>query len=197
MLNVICVTDRKLCRDSFLAQLVKICAGGIDRVILREKDLDEYSYEALGAEAVKICRQYHVPLSMHTYVNAAEELGADSIHLPYEAFMADKTVVNRFETVGVSVHSLEEALGAEKCGAAYITAGHIFQTDCKKGIPPRGVEFLREICGGVVLPVYAIGGITPENVSEVKEAGADGVCVMSSLMTSADPSALIADLKAG
>ena len=111
------------------------------------------------------------------------------IHLSFSDFSAGLS--EGFETVGVSVHSIEEAVFVQSRGAAYITAGHIFPTDCKKGLPPRGVDFLREICTEVHIPVYAIGGITPENIHLVKASGAAGVCVMSGLMKAGEPGKLI------
>lgn len=174
-------------------QLEKISAAGIDRVILREKTLTESEYEALAKKAMEICAENSTPLSLHTFVNAAKRLNSMDIHLSFADFTAD--LGSGFETVGVSVHSLEEAVAAQKRGAAYVTAGHIFPTDCKKGLPPRGTEYLREICAGVKIPVYAIGGITPENVRLIKEAGAAGACVMSGLMRAKDPEKLIQSLR--
>ena len=179
--------------DNFFSQLEKICAAGIDRVILREKTLSENEYEAIAKKSAEICGRYGVPLSLHTFVNAAERLEYRDIHLSFSDFTAGKG--EGFDTAGVSVHSLEEAVFAQNRGAAYITAGHIFPTDCKKGLPPRGVDFLREICAEIQIPVYAIGGITPENVQLVKEAGAAGVCVMSGLMKTGEPEKLIMGLR--
>ena len=64
-----------------------------------------------------------------------------------------------FKVIGTSVHSVEDAIKAEQLGATYMTAGHIFATDCKKGLPPRGLDFLKNVCDTVQIPVYAIGGI--------------------------------------
>lgn len=194
-MRVICVTDRKLCINDFLPQLEKICAGGISRIILREKDMDEKDYILLAAKAMDICRSYGTPLSLHTYVNAANELHAEGLHLPYQCFLENQQNLSAFASVGVSVHSADEAQCCERLGAAYVTAGHIFPTDCKKGVPPRGVDYLTEICGRVNIPVYAIGGISPENVRYAAHSGASGVCVMSSLMKSEDPAELIKQLK--
>lgn len=87
-----------------------------------------------------------------------------------------------FDLIGVSVHSVEEAIFAEKMGADYVTAGHIFLTDCKKGLAARGLPFLKNVCESVGIPVYAIGGITPDHVDDVLGAGAAGFCVMSGIM---------------
>ena len=87
--------------------------------------------------------------------------------------------------LGCSVHSVQEAREAETLGADYLIAGHIYATDCKKGLPPRGLDFLEEICRSVSLPVYAIGGIRPdqEQIEKTLAAGARGLCVMSGAMT--------------
>ena len=86
---------------------------------------------------------------------------------------------------------MEDAQEAERLGCTYITAGHIFATDCKKGLPPRGLSFLREVCRTVQIPVWAIGGIEPENFLSVMATGAQGGCVMSGLMTCSNPKVLL------
>lgn len=192
MFKVICVTQMSAAED-FLSQLEKICAADIDRVILREKSLTESDYEVLAKRVIKICGKYTTPLSLHTFTEAAKRLDCKAIHLSYADFISGKG--EGFDTVGVSVHSLDEAISAERSGAAYITAGHIFPTDCKKGLPPRGTDFLREICETVHIPVYAIGGITPENAPLVKAAGASGVCLMSGLMKASEPRDIIKKIK--
>lgn len=179
--------------ENFFTQLEKICAADIDRVILREKSLTEEEYETLAKRVIKICGKYKTPLSLHTFTEAAKRLDCKSIHLSYADFTAGKG--EGFETVGVSVHSLNEAISAERSGANYITAGHIFPTDCKKGLPPRGTDFLREICETVHISVYAIGGITPENAPFAKASGASGVCLMSGLMKAKKPRDIIEKIK--
>jgi thiamine-phosphate pyrophosphorylase len=84
--------------------------------------------------------------------------------------------------LGVSVHSISEALEAELLGATYLIAGNIYETDCKKGLPGKGLEYLRDVCAAVSIPVYAIGGITKERLLEIKQAGAAGGCMMSGMM---------------
>ena len=79
-----------------------------------------------------------------------------------------------FSILGASCHSVTDALLAERLGCTYITAGHIFATECKKGLPGRGVAFLEEVCKSVSIPVYALGGITPENKKEVMKPGLKG-----------------------
>ena len=95
---------------------------------------------------------------------------------------------------GVSVHSVENAIAAEKLGADYITAGHIFSTSCKPGLTPRGEEFLRQVAAAVDIPVYGIGGIGSENIDKIKNCGAAGACLMSSLMESENPSEFLDEI---
>ena len=86
---------------------------------------------------------------------------------------------------------MEEAKAAEANGCTYITAGHVFETGCKAGLPGRGLAFLKAVCGSVSLPVYAIGGITPQNMPDILNAGAAGGCMMSSLMGAKNPETLL------
>ncbi|HBV52505.1 MAG TPA: thiamine phosphate synthase, partial [Clostridiales bacterium] len=90
-----------------------------------------------------------------------------------------------FRQIGASVHSVQDALRAEALGAGSGTAGHIYETSCKEGLPPRGTEFLRAVCSAVRIPVYAIGGIRLEEnqIRTVLGCGAAGVCIMSGMMT--------------
>lgn len=93
-----------------------------------------------------------------------------------------------FRQIGASCHSVEDAVEAQELGCTYITAGHIFATDCKKGVPPRGLEFLRSVCESVDIPVYAIGGVNEKNIDSVRSVGAHGACIMSGLMCCEDVS---------
>ena len=86
---------------------------------------------------------------------------------------------------------MDDALEAQSLGCTYITAGHVFETDCKKGLPGRGLEFLRDVCAAVDIPVYGIGGIDADNIALVRDAGASGACLMSSLMATEDVKGLM------
>ena len=84
--------------------------------------------------------------------------------------------------MGVSVHSLEEAKDVENLGASYVVAGHIFKTDCKKGLEPRGLKFVKDLSSTLTIPIFAIGGIDEKNSLSVINSSAFGVCMMSSIM---------------
>lgn len=183
MCNVICVTNRGLCRGDFLRRLEVIAAQRPRAIILREKDLTAADYERLARSVMEICNANQVPLILHNFVDVAIKLDATAIHLPFAALKNfEPAQIKIFKTIGVSCHSLREAKLAESFGCSYIIAGHIFATDCKKDLEPRGLTFLSEIVGGVKIPVWAIGGINAENFSLVKTTGAAGICLMSSLM---------------
>ena len=191
MCKIICVTNRLLCRDDFTGRIRRICEAGADAVILREKDLPPAEYKELAKRISEICAGTGVRFVSHTYPSYG---GALHLPLPLLREFADR---DRYPVLGASVHSAAEAQEAVSLGTTYLTAGHIFETDCKAGLPGRGLSFLREVCSSVSIPVYAIGGITPENAGSIIEAGAAGICVMSSLMTSEDEAGYIAGLRRG
>ena len=183
MYKNICVTNRHLVEGDFLKQLAKVAEGGCDAIILREKDLSEAEYEKLAEQALKVCEIHGTKCILHTYIEAAIRQKAEAIHLSFPVWeKINEIQKQKFSQIGVSIHSVEEAVAAAEQGADYLTAGHIFATDCKKGVPPRGLGFLREVCQTVSIPVYAIGGIQEENVKDCIEAGAAGVCRMSFYM---------------
>lgn len=187
MCKIISVTNRQL-SGNFMQRINELASLGVP-IILREKDLSESEYTELAKKALAITDN----ITLHTYINTARKLSHMKIHLPLR--LLEERDISGFATVGASVHSVEEALKAQALGATYITAGHIFATDCKKGVPPRGLEFLKEVCKTVKIPVYAIGGITPENACEAVSAGAYGICVMSAFMQTYDVRAVYNDFR--
>ena len=183
MSNVLVITNRKLCKEDFFGRIEALAAAGPGGIILREKDLPEAEYRELARRAAEICERHGTPCILHSFPGAALELGVKRLHLPLP-ILRNLSPAERayFIMLGASCHSVEDAREAETLGCTYITAGHVFDTDCKKGLPGRGLAFLKQVCESVKTPVYAIGGIDPENYKEVMAAGAAGVCVMSGAM---------------
>ena len=142
--EVIAVTARSLCRRPLWEQIPRIRQAGITRVILREKDLSADHYTVLAEKVLRACEECGVSLVIHQYPEAARTLGINALHMPLPLLTAE--ICRAFQTVGTSVHSTAQLQQAEQCGADYVTAGHIFTTDCKKGVPPRGIPFLTDIC---------------------------------------------------
>lgn len=196
MSDILCVTNRSLCSGDFLQHLEKIAAAKPAGIVLREKDLSEAEYKELARQVLLICREHQVPCILHSFVGAAMELCGDAIHLPLPILrtMTDDQKAS-FRTIGASCHSVEEALEAQRLGCTYLTAGHIFETDCKKGLPGRGLDFLNRVCQQVSIPVYAIGGISSSNLGAVRRAGAQGACIMSGLMQCENVSAYFTELE--
>jgi thiamine-phosphate pyrophosphorylase len=182
MYKNIVITNRQLCENLFLEQINKIAKTKPDAIILREKDLNKKEYQALAMQVLEICSNNQVECILHHYVEVARELNCPNIHLSLIDFLKYRDRLSGFKQRGVSVHSLEEALLAQEEGATYLIAGHIFQTDCKKDLAPRGVAFLEELCQKVKIPVYAIGGLNEKNIPSVIEVGAKGICRMSFFM---------------
>lgn len=179
-MDIIGVTNRKLCND-FYKRIKEISKSNLKYLILREKDLEYKELLIMAKNVQSILKDSNIKLIINSNVEVAEEVNAYGIQLSFKDFCENKG--KNFNGIkGVSVHSLSEAIEAEKRGANYIIYGHVFNTDCKKGLKPRGLIEFKEICNKVNIPVYAIGGINKENYKSVLEAGADGVAVMSSLM---------------
>lgn len=187
---LICITNRKLCKDDFLSRINELAKGKPDAIVLREKDLSLDEYEALATGVKKICLINEVPLIINSNISVAKKLELSKIHLSMSDLRVYKNELSEFTEVGASIHSLLEAKEAQNLGASYLIAGHIFETDCKRGMTSRGIPFLKEICESVSIPVFAIGGITKDKVETVLSVGAKGVCIMSEAMTSSNPSTL-------
>ena len=187
MSDILCITNRKLCKENFLNRIEQIAVQHPGAIILREKDLSEEEYGNLAKEVVQICKVYKVPCILHSFTKMAVKLHVPAIHMPLPLLreMTQKEK-EHFEIIGASCHSVEDAIEAQKSGCTYITAGHIFLTDCKKGLPGRGLSFLKDVCDAVQIPVYAIGGINASNIDAIRQAGAAGACVMSGLMACMD-----------
>ena len=187
MSDILCVTNRALCVGPFFDRLEEIAAARPAGIVLREKDLTEAAYRELAAQALAICEAYKTTCILHNFADVAARLNAEALHLPLPVLRSLSTHDRaRYRILGASCHSPEGAVLAEALGCTYITAGHIFDTDCKRGLPGRGLDFLKRVCESVSIPVYAIGGIRPDNVKEARRCGAAGACVMSGVMRCED-----------
>ncbi len=187
MFKIFCVTNSTLAIEGGIDPLTRfseIAAAKPDGIILREKNLSADDYKRLAEGLLEASSKYGVPVILHSFQGVAKELGVSSLHMPLDK-LSSMTCEERksFRTLGSSCHSVSDAVLAEGLGCNYIIAGHIYPTDCKKGLPSRGVGFLSDISSAVKIPVYAIGGIAPEKIPELVFNGADGAAVMSALMT--------------
>ncbi len=187
MSDLICITNRSLCKGDFLLRIEKIAKAQPKAILLREKDLMPDEYYALAKRVMEICKKQGTPCILHSFIEVAKALDAHYIHLPLPVLRNISSDDKRFfKVIGASCHSVEEAEEANSRGCTYITAGHVFNTACKKSIPSRGLDFLKRVCQTVNIPVYAIGGICKENYSAVRAVGAAGACIMSGFMSGED-----------
>lgn len=192
MSDILCVTNRKLCREDFLARMERIAACHPAGILLREKEMPPEAYEELAAAVMEICGRHGVRCILHSFPAVAMSLHADALHLPLHLLRElSHEQKAHFKVLGASCHSVADALEAQALGCTYLTAGHVFETDCKKGLPGRGLEFLRNVCAAVDVPVYGIGGIGADNIVLVRNTGASGACLMSSLMVTEDVAGLL------
>ncbi len=177
------VTDSKRASRPVVEIARLVAAEGVDLIHVREKTLSRSELRSLVAEVVDAVGDT-ARIVVNTDAEIAKELGT-GVHFPEE--VRDDADLTAFPQVGRSVHSPDSAAISTK--ATYHVAGHIFETGSKAGRPPIGIEGLASIVRATTLPVLAIGGITPERVAGVLEAGAHGIAVMSGIGSANDPSA--------
>lgn len=182
MCKILCVTNSSDCDFDFISHIDTIARSNIYAIILREKHLRETEYYKLAIKVLEVCNKHNKPCILHNYIDTAIRLNHKAIHLPLSILINSADKLKYFDTIGVSVHSVEQAVMAKKLGATYITYGHIFSTECKKGLLPKGTKSIKEILNSVNIPVYPLGGINTNNYKNVIAQGVDGFAVMSGLM---------------
>lgn len=178
MLPRICiVTDRKLVGDNFLSFIEELLKLDFNFIQLREKDLSPVELYNLAKKILKIGND-KIKLIINDRVDVACLSGAKGVHLGVNSIPSDM-VKKKFSEllVGISVHSIDEL--KRNTHFDYVFFGNVFETDCKPGLEGKGLDLLREIVNMTDKPVFAIGGITPDNVLEVLKTGAYGVAVRS------------------
>ncbi|MBI4824324.1 MAG: thiamine phosphate synthase [Nitrospirae bacterium] len=158
--------------------------AGVRWVQYREKQKNRHLlyYEALNLR--RLTRDFRAKLIVNDYVDIALAVNADGVHLGQEdlPIAEARRILGKDKIIGVSTHSIKEALRAEKQGADYIGFGPIFHTTTKDAGPPKGLAMLRRIKSAVNIPVVAIGGINIENLPSVLETGVDAVAVASAIL---------------
>ena len=170
--------------NAYLKQIEKIASLNVCAIVLREKDLPGDMYSILAKDCISICEKHKTLLILHSFLDTARKLDYPHIHLPLDVLKQERMNGNLsfFKTLGTSIHSLDDALLAEDLDVSYVFAGNIFETDCKKGLPGRGLSFLKSICKQSSLPVFAIGGVTTDRLDDIMQTGAIGACMMSGFM---------------
>lgn len=178
----------------------QLIAGGADIIQVRAKDRPHPQLVELGLAVLGAAFRHRVPVIINDDIDAAFEIGADGVHLGQEDWkrIPREQRVERLANmriVGISTHSLEQALAAERDGADYIGVGPVFPTATKAHAKPVGLSLVREVAARVSVPFFAIGGIALDNIDEVLEAGARRVAVVSAILKQDDVKAAAAAFK--
>lgn len=183
------VTDRAwVGKQSLYEQVESALKGGVTCVQLREKELAEEDFLKEALEISALCKEYGVPFFINDNVEIAIKCQADGIHVGQEDMEASQVrkKVGEDMMIGVSVHSVEEALEAVKKGADCLGVGAIFSTSTKKDVDLLPKESLKDICQAVNVPVVAIGGIGKSNIIDLSGTGVDGVALVSAIFSADD-----------
>lgn len=192
------VTDRHWLKDETLEnQVEKALQGGATFLQLREKSLDDDIFLAEAKEIQKLCKKYQVPFVINDNVDIALAIDADGVHVG-QSDMEALDVRKRLgpdKIIGVSAQNVQQALLAQKHGADYLGVGAVFPTGSKDDAEDVSFETLKAICQAVDIPVITIGGITKENVSELKGSGICGIAVISAIFAQKDIKAATKELK--
>lgn len=183
------VTDRAWTgKQSLCGQVEAALRGGVTCVQLREKELGEEAFFKEALEISALCKRYGVPFFVNDNVEIAVKCHADGVHVGQEDMTAAQVRrrVGPDMMIGVSVHSVEEALEAVRNGADCLGVGAMFSTSTKTAADVLTKETLRDICAAVEIPVVAIGGIGRSNIAQLAGTGVDGVALVSAIFAAAD-----------
>lgn len=186
------ITDKKLIkRAGFIETVEKSIKGGARIVQLREKDTPKNEILNLGRELLKLTRRYNVPLIINDSPELAKEIGADGVHLGGDdtSIKNARAILGDEAIIGVSCYNqIERGLNAVQNGADYVAFGTPYYTPTKPEREPTSIEVLKEAVYVISqIPIFAIGGITKENASEILGTGVDGIAVITSVFGSPDP----------
>lgn len=183
------VTDRAwVGRQTLPEQVEAALKGGATCVQLREKELDGAAFLEEAKVLAALCRRYGMPLIINDNVEVALASGADGVHVGQDDLTVEQ--VRRLAgdrlIVGVSAHSVEQALAAQAGGADYLGVGAVFATATKSDAHVLPRETLAEICRAVDIPVVAIGGIGEDNLLQLAGTGVDGAALVSAIFSAPD-----------
>lgn len=194
---VYAVTDRAWVGKMTLYQQVEAALqNGATCVQLREKELDQADFLQEAREMAALCKRYHVPFIINDNVDIAIACHADGVHVGQEDMAASdvRKRVGDQMMIGVSAHTVEEALEAVRNGADYLGLGAVFSTSTKADADAMSFDTLKAICNAVEIPTVAIGGISPANILQLTGSGVDGVAVVSAIFGAPDPGQATAQL---
>lgn len=192
------VTDQSwLGEETLYEQVEKALKGGVTFVQLREKHLPEEEFVQEALQIKELCRKYRVPFVINDNVEIAKKIDADGVHVGQEDMEAEnvREILGPDKIIGVSAHNVEEALRAESHGADYLGVGAVFSTSSKPDAGNISHETVKAICEAVKLPVIGIGGVSRENILQLRGNGLCGVAVISAIFARKDIERAAAELR--
>ncbi len=189
LLRLYAVTDRSWVGiQTLLEQIESSLLGGTTLVQLREKDLSDCEFIQEAISVKRLCERFGVPLLINDNVNVALRSGADGVHLGQDdlPLQEARKMLGPNKIIGISTHTVEEAMEAEQGGADYVGVGSVFATQTKLDANVLSIDYIREICQAVTIPVVAIGGIKEENMDVLHNTGVAGIAVVSAIFGQPD-----------
>lgn len=190
-LSLYLVTDKELANGRPLEDIVEEAVkGGVSMVQIREKDASSRDFFELAKSVKEILEPYKVPLIINDRLDIALAVDAEGLHigqsdLPYEVA---REILGAEKIIGLSVENIAQAKAANSLDVDYIGLSPVFSTQTKNDIAkPLELEGVREIASFTKHPTVAIGGINNINTADIIQAGADGVAVVSAIISSPDP----------
>jgi thiamine-phosphate pyrophosphorylase len=192
------VTDRYWLKEhTLLEEVENTLKGGATFIQLREKNLSEDKFLKEAVEIQALCKKYNVPFVVNDNVDIAVSMGADGVHVGQSDMEAGqvRAKLGEGKIIGVSASTVEQAVLAQKRGADYLGVGAIFPTGSKDDADAVSIDTLKAIVNAVSIPVVAIGGITKENVCELKDSGIAGIAVISAIFAKPDVKAATTELR--
>ena len=188
-LSLYLVTDKSDDVEKFLNTIEEAIKGGVTVVQIREKTAETLDFYNLALKVKEITTKYNVPLIINDRVDVALAIDAEGVHVGQSDMPCDVTrkLIGEDKILGVSAATIDEAKKAEKDGADYIGTGAVFPTATKDDAPSITKQDLKDVVDSINIPVVAIGGITLENASQLKDTGIAGLSVVSAIMSAENP----------
>jgi len=178
------ITDRKACKLSLEEMTLKVLSAGVKWIQYREKEISRREIYEESIRLRKITKEFNAVFIVNDHADIALAVDADGVHLGQDdlPLKEARKIMGSDRIIGISTHSLEQAMDAEEGGADYIGFGPVFHTITKDAGIPKGIDMLKEVKRQIHIPVVAIGGINLENIRSVLSSGADAVAVASAIL---------------
>ena len=187
------ISNRNLCsKEKYIKTIVEAAKNNVEYLILREKDLKYSELEKLYNEIVSELKENNADININSSIELYENYPVYGVHLPYNLF---KDLISRGykfdknKKIGLSLHSTHEVIElnkiieSKKIDIDYITLSHIFDTNCKEGLRPKGVDLIKNAKDLTKIKIVALGGILPHNIKQITDY-CDDYAVMSTLFKS-------------